>query len=318
MTPIASYDGRDEAVQCARNTNASSGHPTAVIDSQEKKGQRAVDVFSIESFYQSRRSDIEIIGGFTDRKLKGREILGWRIDKGWVHVCYLRDLKDYLAKQHYNTPGHIEILRRQRKPDSHARLRQNSPGGSKRALKPSNRLSKKWKNLTARTSWRTTILFLAFLISSLIGQRAGAQEQPGPDYALVIDVYSGTVEPATLQEKNFSMELEKLYKGVQPDAAWLPKVIHIDHVLSDKEFDVAGQGETNGQKVVVRGHVSRQVDGRYNMTFSELGPRAYHGATEFTLRPDERRVWRLPVSIQSDSPEPLETVVVISIQTVTK
>ena len=141
MTPMASYDGRDEAVQCAQNTNASSGHPTAVIDSHEKKGQRAVDVFNRESFYQSRRSDIEIIGGFTDSKLKGREILGWRIDKGWVHVCYLRDLKHYLAKRHYNTPGSIEILTGQRKPDSHGRRRQNSPGGSKRALKPSKKLT---------------------------------------------------------------------------------------------------------------------------------------------------------------------------------
>jgi hypothetical protein len=64
--------------------------------------------------------------------------------------------------------------------------------------------------------------------------------------------------------KNFSLELEKLYKGVQPDAVWLPKVIHIDHALSDKEFDVAAQGETNGQKIVAQGHVSRQADGKYN------------------------------------------------------
>jgi hypothetical protein len=58
---------------------------------------------------------------------------------------------------------------------------------------------------------------------------------------------------------------------VQPDAAWLPKVIHIDHALSDKEFNVAAQGETNGQKIVVQGHVSRQEDGGLKIAFSELG-----------------------------------------------
>jgi hypothetical protein len=37
------------------------------------------------------------------------------------------------------------------------------------------------QNLSARTTWRTTVLFLAFVIPGLIGQRAGAQEHPGAD-----------------------------------------------------------------------------------------------------------------------------------------
>jgi hypothetical protein len=63
------------------------------------------------------------------------------------------------------------------------------------------------KHLSAPTSWRTGILFLAFLIPGLIGQRAAAQAQLGSDYALIIDVYAGELAPAMIQEKTFSMEL---------------------------------------------------------------------------------------------------------------
>lgn len=55
--------------------------------------------------FNLRKYEIEIIGGFMQSVLKGREILGWTIHKGWVHVCYLNDLPDYLANNHYNTPG---------------------------------------------------------------------------------------------------------------------------------------------------------------------------------------------------------------------
>jgi hypothetical protein len=79
------------------------------------------------------------------------------------------------------------------------------------------------KHLSAPTSWRTGILFLAFLIPGLIGQRAAAQAQLGSDYALIIDVYAGELAPAMIQEKTFSLGLVNLYKGVQPDQAWLPK-----------------------------------------------------------------------------------------------
>jgi len=115
------------------------------------------------------------------------------------------------------------------------------------------------------------------------------------------------------------MELEKLYKGVPPDGAWLPKVIHIDHVLSDKEFDVVGHADANGQKIVVQGHVSRQEDGTLKIAFSQLGrPPAYSGATELTLGPGERRVLRLPLITQPDGQGNLETVAVIWISALAK
>jgi hypothetical protein len=167
---------------------------------------------------------------------------------------------------------------------------------------------------------RYALLFLALLIPVVAGKLAAAEDQPGADLALVIDVYSGAVEPGyVLQKKNFSMGLEKLYNGVPPDETWLPKVIHIDHVLSDKEFDVAGQVDANGQKVVVQGHVSRQADGGFKIVFSELGrPPAYSGATELTLGSGERRVLRLPILTQPDGQGNLETVAVIWIPAVTK
>ena len=41
------------------------------------------------------------------------------------------------------------------------------------------------QNLSARTSWRTMVLFLAFLIPVAVGKVAAAQDQPGADYALI-------------------------------------------------------------------------------------------------------------------------------------
>lgn len=60
-----------------------------------------------QQMFWQRKSEIEIIGGFDTSKLVGREIQGYNLRKGWVHVCYFADLPDYLAKQHYNTPGHL-------------------------------------------------------------------------------------------------------------------------------------------------------------------------------------------------------------------
>ena len=45
----------------------------------------------------------------------------------------------------------------------------------------------------APARWRIPLLFLALLIPALAGQLALAQDQPGPDYGLIIDVYSGAV-----------------------------------------------------------------------------------------------------------------------------
>jgi len=175
------------------------------------------------------------------------------------------------------------------------------------------------KKLSARISWRTTVLFLALLIPVVAGKLAAAEDQPGADSALVIDVYSGAVAPDAIQEKSFWLWLETLKKTEEPDAGGVPRVIHIEHPLSDKDFDIVGQGDANGEKVVVQGHVSRQADGKFKVAFSELGrPPAYSGATELTLGSGERRVLRLPILTQPDGQGNLETVVVIWTPVLTK
>ena len=121
------------------------------------------------------------------------------------------------------------------------------------------------KKLSARISWRTTVLFLALLIPVVAGKLAAAEDQPGADSALVIDVYSGAVAPDAIQEKSFWLWLETLKKTEEPDAGGVPRVIHIEHPLSDKDFDIVGQGDANGEKVVVQGHVSRQADGKFKV-----------------------------------------------------
>ena len=160
---------------------------------------------------------------------------------------------------------------------------------------------------------RHLLLFLALLIPAVAGQLAAAEDQPGADYALIIDVYSGAIAPAGMQEKEFWLWLESLKKGEEAGAAaWLPKVIHIEPALSEKDFDIAEQGDANGHKVVVKGHVSRQVDDKCKIAFSELGrPPAYSGKTELTLAPGERRVLRLPIMTEADGQQHLETVAVI-------
>jgi hypothetical protein len=47
--------------------------------------------------------------------------------------------------------------------------------------------------------------------------------------------------------------LESLKKGEEAGGAWLTKVIHIEHGLSNKNFDIAQQGNANGQNVIVQG-----------------------------------------------------------------
>ena len=76
--------------------------------------------------------------------------------------------------------------------------------------------------------------------------------------------------------KAFWLWLETLKKTEEPDAGGVPRVIHIEHPSSDKDFDIVGQGDANGEKVVLQGHVSRQADGKFKVAFSELGrPPAY-------------------------------------------
>jgi hypothetical protein len=160
---------------------------------------------------------------------------------------------------------------------------------------------------------KAPVIFLALLIPALAGQLAAAENQPGAEYALVIDVYSGVVGSDATQEMGFRSGLERLNEGKESTGDWLPKVIHIEHLLPDKDFDVAEQADANGQKVVVQGHVSRQADGNFNIVFSQLGrPPAYSGATELTLALDDRRILHLPIIAQADNHEKLETVVVTS------
>ena len=158
--------------------------------------------------------------------------------------------------------------------------------------------------------WKT-VLFLALLIPAA-AQLAAAEDKPVADSALIGDVYSGAVPSGAMQEKEFDSEFERLNEGKEPTGAWVPKVIHIEHLLWDKDFDLNEQADANGQKVVLQGHVSRQADGRFKIAFSELGrPPAYSGATELTLGPNERRVLRLPIITQPDGQGNLETVAVI-------
>ena len=104
---------------------------------------------------------------------------------------------------------------------------------------------------------KENILFLALLIPVSTGKLAAAEDQACADYALVIDVYSGAVAPDATQEKAFWLWLETLKKTEEPDAGGVSRVIHIEHPLSEKDFDIAGQGDANGEKVVAQGHVSR-------------------------------------------------------------
>ena len=79
-------------------------------------------------------------------------------------------------------------------------------------------------------------------------------------------------------------------------------------MLSENDFDFAGEANANGEKVVAQGHVTRQADGNLKVAFSELGrPPAYSGKTELTLAPGERRMLRLPIITQPDNRGNLET-----------
>jgi hypothetical protein len=101
---------------------------------------------------------------------------------------------------------------------------------------------------TFRSRHFTPVLFLALLFPLVAGQLAAAEDQLGAGSALIVDVYSGAVAPDATQEKGFWLWLENLKKREEPSGAWLPKVIHIEHPLSDKDFDISGQGDANGEK----------------------------------------------------------------------
>ena len=62
----------------------------------------------------------------------------------------------------------------------------------------------------APARWRIPLLFLALLMPAIAGQLVAAQDQPGADYALIIDVYSGAVAPDATQEKGFWFGLESV------------------------------------------------------------------------------------------------------------
>ena len=96
-----------------------------------------------------------------------------------------------------------------------------------------------------------------------------------------------------------------------------PKILHAEYPLGEA-FHIANeaQPEADSPKVVVAGHVApRAGQGAYRITFSELGrPPAYSGQTSLTLRPQERRVLRLP-PIDFGQSAMLETVVLIQYKT---
>jgi hypothetical protein len=102
----------------------------------------------------------------------------------------------------------------------------------------------------APARWRIPLLFLALLMPAIAGQLVAAQDQPGADYALIIDVYSGAVAPDATQEKGFWLWLEALKKTEEPGG--LPKVIHIERVLSENDFDFAGEANANGENLSER------------------------------------------------------------------
>jgi hypothetical protein len=95
-----------------------------------------------------------------------------------------------------------------------------------------------------RKTYFAPVLFLALLIPAIAGQLAAAEEPASGNYVLVIDVYSGAVPPDVTQEKGCWLWLEALKKTEEPGR--LPKVIHIERVLSENDFDIAGQGDANG------------------------------------------------------------------------
>jgi hypothetical protein len=68
----------------------------------------------------------------------------------------------------------------------------------------------------APARWRIPLLFLALLIPVVAGKLAAAEDQPGADSALVIDVYSGAIAPDATQEKAFWLWLETLKKTEEP------------------------------------------------------------------------------------------------------
>jgi hypothetical protein len=91
-------------------------------------------------------------------------------------------------------------------------------------------------------------------------------------------VFSGAVAP----DAGFWLWLEALKKTEEPGG--LPKVIHIERVLSENDCDFAGEANANGEKVVAQGHVIRQADG--NLKMSSRSHPANVGCCVFPLSPN--------------------------------
>jgi hypothetical protein len=70
---------------------------------------------------------------------------------------------------------------------------------------------------------KTTLLFLALVVPLTTGRLAAADESSGADYALVMDVYSGAVPPAAIQEKKLWSGLESLENGREPNGPGFPR-----------------------------------------------------------------------------------------------
>ena len=92
-----------------------------------------------------------------------------------------------------------------------------------------------------------------------------------------------------------------------------PKILHGEYPLGEA-FHIANVAQSGGDspKVVVASRVDPAGEKDvYKITFSELGwPPAYSGHTSLTIRPQDRRVLRLPV-IDCGQSAMLETMVLI-------
>ena len=153
------------------------------------------------------------------------------------------------------------------------------------------------------------------LVQLLLLGCAIASEQQTNTELLVIDVYS--VKASNLNDqKDFAGWAQHLRDG-KASLTRFPKILHAGYPLGEA-FHIAkeAQPEADSPKVVVAGHVApRAGQGAYRITFSELGrPPAYSGQTSLTLRPQERRVLRLP-PIDFGQSAMLETVVLIQYKT---
>ena len=127
----------------------------------------------------------------------------------------------------------------------------------------------------------------------------------------MIDVYS--IKASNLNDqKDFGGWAQHLRDG-KASLTRFPKILHAGYPLGEA-FHIANVAQSGGDspKVVVASRVDPAGEkDAYKITFSELGwPPAYSGQTSLAIRPQDRRVLRLP-AIDFGQSAMLETVVLI-------